>query len=332
MIGYYIHHHGTGHRARAESISAWLRSPVTALSSMPITSLAFDDTVQLPRDDRAKAPVDPTAGGSMHWVPRRDRGLCDRMAAISHWIATNRPAALVVDVSVEVAVFARLLGVPVITVVLPGTRTDAAHSLGFRIADHLIAAWPKSLYNPPWLRPFQGKTSYVGGISRFEHRTTPLREPSDRIRVLVMGGGGGGSITLDQIDVCRRTYPQYEWRAIGFDSHTWVEDPWATLCHADVVVSHAGQGALADIATADRPALILPQSRPFDEQIANARTVGRAGLALTSAAWPSIDAWPALIDRAQALRAGRWTQWQTTGAAQRAATSIEQIAYRQPAR
>ena len=34
MIGYYIHHHGTGHRSRAQSICTHLDAPVTALTSL----------------------------------------------------------------------------------------------------------------------------------------------------------------------------------------------------------------------------------------------------------------------------------------------------------
>lgn len=75
-----------------------------------------------------------------------------------------------VDVSVEVALFVRLLGVPVILMAMPGERIDGPHALVHQIADHIIAASPQELYEPEWLRAYAAKTSYVGGISRFGDR------------------------------------------------------------------------------------------------------------------------------------------------------------------
>ena len=36
MIGYYVHHHGSGHLNRATSICAQLRHPAVALTSLDI--------------------------------------------------------------------------------------------------------------------------------------------------------------------------------------------------------------------------------------------------------------------------------------------------------
>jgi len=46
---------------------------------------------------------------------------------------------MMVDVSVEVSVLARLMGVPVVTMVLPGSRSDQPHRLGYALAAMLIA-------------------------------------------------------------------------------------------------------------------------------------------------------------------------------------------------
>ncbi len=57
-------------------------------------------------------------------------------------------------------------------------------------------------------------------------------------------------------------------------------DAWALLQDADVVVTHGGQNALAEVAAARRPAVVVPQDRPYDEQRANAAALDRGGLAL----------------------------------------------------
>ena len=171
VIGYYVHHHGSGHLNRALSICAQLRHPVVALTSLDIPRPhPFATVLALPRDDASAPPAEPSANGALHWVPHHDDGLRTRMALITRWIEVTRPAAVVVDVSVEVALFVRLLGVPVIVMAMPGERTDGPHALVHQIADHIVAAWPQELYEPEWLRAYAAKTSYVGGISRFGDR------------------------------------------------------------------------------------------------------------------------------------------------------------------
>ena len=95
-----------------------------------------------------------------------------------------------------------------------------------------------------------------------------------------------------------------------------------------VVIAHAGQGCIADIAAAQKPAIIIAQGRPFDEQVATAQTLARAGLAVVIDDWPDLDAWPALIAAARALEPDRWTRWQTAGSAARAAQAVARVADR----
>ncbi|QGA07532.1 hypothetical protein [Nocardioides sp. dk884] len=142
MIGYYVHHQGRGHLHRALAVQQALDEPVTVLSSLAPPTGHPGDWVHLDRDDLGIEPREPTAGGRLHWVPVGDDGLAARMQQLSAWLATARPRLLVSDVSVEVALLARLHGVPVVGVVLPGRRDDAAHLLGFDVADRLVAMWP----------------------------------------------------------------------------------------------------------------------------------------------------------------------------------------------
>lgn len=250
------------------------------------------------------------------------------MDAIARWIVEARPDAFVTDVSVEVATFVRLLGVPVIVVAVPGKRFDAPHLLAHRLADHIIAAWPQELLAPGWLRAHEDKTSYVGGISRYDGRAhpTPDGRAHDDIRVLVLAGAMedlGGTI-----GDCARTCPGTTWTTIGGANGAWVQDPWPQICAADVVVTHAGQGAIADVAAARRRAVVIPQPRPFDEQAVTADVLARHRLATVAAGWPESRAWPSLIARAMATNPAAWRRWRVCGAAERAATAIENTAAR----
>lgn len=249
-----------------------------------------------------------------------------RMRAIAEWVTVAQPMAVVVDVSVEVAMLFRLLGVPVIVVAMPGDRTDAPHDLVYRTADHILAAWPQALYAPVWLHGHAAKTTYVGGISRFTERVRTPPSSGDRLNVLILNGAGGSSLDTKAVRDCAAAHPQFDWMALGVAGGPWAQDPWPALCNADVVVSSAGQSAVADIAAARRPAILVSAPRPFAEQHATSRALEAAGLALVRHEWPELDEWPSLIERARVSDPHRWQHWETEGAAARAAAVIEQVA------
>ena len=299
---------------------------MTILSSLAIAAQPGVATVRLPRDDDGDGFPDATANGALHWAPLHDKGLRDRMAMITEWVSTHRPSVMVVDVSVEVTMLVRLLGVPVVVVAMPGERTDPPHELAYRVAEQILAAWPESLYEPAWLVPHAGKTTYVGGISRFDGRPRPSRPSERRPGVLVLNGSGGADLDVDAITRCATAHPEFRWSSLGVAGGPWVEDPWPQLCTADVVVSSAGQSSVADIAAAGRPAIIIAADRPFTEQRATAQALERAGLAVVRPRWPDLADWPHLLDDARALGSDVWERWRTADAAQRAAAVIQRVA------
>ena len=322
MIGYYVHHVGSGHLRNATCVAAVLGDDVTGLSSMPRPAGWPGAWIELERDDCGPPARDPSAHGRLHWAPVHDPGLAARMARIAAWISAAHPAALVVDVSVEVAVLARLMGVPLIVRALPGDRSDPAHQLGFSLADAILADWPDIGALAHDLQPWADRTHHVGGITPFAGRSTtaPARE---RPRVLVLQGSGGTTVGPAQVAAAAAATADWEWRRLG--PGAWSEDPWPELCAADVVVSHAGLSALADLAAAGRPAVIIPEDRPHDEQRVTARAVAGAGVAATAEHWPEGDQWPGLLARALAVGGSGWQRWRTDGAAQRAARVIQAV-------
>ncbi len=310
MIGYYVHHHGRGHLHRARSVLSHVDSPSTILSSLP------GPWVELPRDDEGPAP-DPTAGGRFHWAPAHHPGLRRRMARIARWIEEAAPALLVVDVSVEVAVLARSMGVPVLVTAMRGDRTDPPHELGYDLAHELLAPWPAAFADPGWR--WSAKTRYVGAFSRFDGRT-PAHQHGGRRRVVVLLGAGGTDQAVDPAV----TTPGWDWEWFGTPGH-WSPDPWAALSSADVVVTHAGQNAIAEVAAARRPAVVLPQRRPFGEQAATADVLARNGLAVVRHTWPTATEWPSVLAEAVALGGDRWVEWSPGDGARRAARVIDEL-------
>ena len=316
MIGYYVHHHGHGHLHRATVLADACRLPVVGLSSLPRPATWPGEWVQLARDDADQRPRDVSARGQLHWVPLDDEGLRCRMAALSAWIAEHRPSVLVSDVSVEVSLLARLHGVPVVSVVLPGERGDAAHRAGLGLSSALVSFWPPSARGRVrgLASADAARLQCLGALSRFgaDELAAEVRRdaaPHDVRRVVVLNGSGGGGPTADDLDRARATSPGWDWQVLGGPTGAWVADPTTALREADVVVTHAGQNALAEVAAARRPAVVVPQDRPHDEQRTTAGVLARGGWpAVVHEHWPDVG-WGARLARASALDGARWAGW-----------------------
>ncbi|QGU07142.1 undecaprenyldiphospho-muramoylpentapeptide beta-N- acetylglucosaminyltransferase [Corynebacterium occultum] len=314
MIGIYAHHAGSGHLHRCRAIQAELTE--LAEPSVIFSSAGGAD-IHLPMDVGETA-ASPSVNGTLHWAPTGVPGHTARLSVIAEWINRVQPRAFFVDVSVEVAVFVRLLGIPVATLAMPGVRDDPPHQLGYAQAAAIIAAWPEWVPVPEHLGTHAERLHAVGGISRLLPRAEIPREN----RVIVLQGKGGDNWEERHwAQIAERT-PHLDWEILGGANR--VADPMPKLRGASVVIAAAGQNSIADIAAAGTPAIILPQPRPFAEQEATARTLADAGLALVPENHPALDEWPELIEKAR-HSTPQWQRWQTQGAAHRAAKILQEI-------
>lgn len=325
MIGWYVHHQGRGHLHRALAVGAELDEPVTVLSSLEPPAGHVGDWVRLERDDgEGRAP---SAGGRLHWVPLGHDGLRRRMHQVSSWLDRTRPRLLVADVSVEIALLARLHGVAVASVLVPGRRADAAHRLGFDVSDRLVAAWPSAATSallPGLDDDVLSRVRAVGALSRFPVAPARPRRAGPR-RVLVLSGAGDEGWDEAVLGRAIRSTPDWEWLVCG-PPGPWCADPHRLVRDADVVVTHAGQNALAEVAAARRPAVVVPRARPHDEQVV-------AAAALSDGRWPvvvedrfPVDDWSRRLDRTSALHGAGWESWCDGGAARRFARVLEEAA------
>lgn len=335
MIGWYVHHHGWGHLTRMQAIRPHLHDDVTVFSSLPEPESLAAGTiwVQLPSDSdavvgrdgvsrEAHELGDVTARGALHWAPPGHPGHQARLAAIAEWVAIRRISVFVVDVSVEVAVLARLLGVPTVVVGQPGERTDAPHSLGYDLADRILTPWAPGTIPAKALVGREDRVRAVGAISRHDGRAR-ARADDDVRRVLFLGSALDPLQLAETIELLNADGWTVESAGAGRDDR--VDDVWPLLCRATVVVSAAGQNSIADLAAADARAVVVAQERPFGEQQDTARVLAAQGLAQTV----STDASPAeIVDsiRRAADTAPRWQTWQVSGSAARAAAAIEELA------
>ncbi|MCY7396593.1 MAG: hypothetical protein LH468_10645 [Nocardioides sp.] len=327
MIGYYVHHQGRGHLHRALTLVGRLRAlghDVDVLSSLPPEPGHEDHWVRLPLDD-APPHLDPAPSGALHWVPLHHDGLRERSRTISAWIGEKRPRLLVSDVSQEVTLLARLHGVPVLSVVLPGRRDDPPHELGFRVSRRLVGFWPDHADQmlrgvPPEVRR---RLVTVGALSRYAPVDGGRVAPGERLAV-VLAGRGGAAWTDAELDRFEAAAPGWRLVRVG-GSGRWVHDPWSLLSSAAVVVTHAGQNALAEVAATRVPAIVVPAPRPFDEQLTTAAQL-RIGdwPCLVESSLAGVDA-QALLDRAGTLDGARWSSWCDGLAAERFVAVVQDV-------
>lgn len=328
MIGYYIHHQGLGHRTRALGIATELGVPVTGFSSLRAPEGWPGQWCALPMDV-PRSPVDPTANGVLHWAPLDHAGYRERMRLLAERLGAD-VSVMVTDTSAEVTLLARLLGVRTVVMAMRGNRTDRTHRDAYDAASLIVAPWTAETAEGYWPRAWTNKTVFTGAISRFDHlaatsagRAADLAEPGSPRKVLVVWGGGGTEVTEQDIDRARLASPEWEWRVRAPGNPS--PDLWAELRDADVVVTHGGNNAVAELSAAARPAVVIAQPRPFDEQHATVRALRSADVCTTLEGWPEAAQWPALLRSALARGSSGWSRWRHGDGARRAAQAIARL-------
>jgi UDP-N-acetylglucosamine--N-acetylmuramyl-(pentapeptide) pyrophosphoryl-undecaprenol N-acetylglucosamine transferase len=322
-IGWYVHHQGAGHAARALAIAAQVSVPLTLLSELPLEAPRPGvDVVRLPPDcDEGSTSADPTAGGVLHWAPLQPALAGPRTRLLVDWLSGGDVAGLVCDVSVEAALLARLCGVATIAVRMHGRRDDAPHRLGASLARAFLAPYPERLEDPTTPLDVRERTFYAGfpvaprrPVTRCEARRR--LGMGDGHVVLVALGRGGHTMTASALGALVREVEQAEVVVVGaFDPSRaprgvrvdgWVDDVGLYVAAADVVVGAPGRGLVGEVAAARRPFVAVAQPRPFDEQHAFAERLVAAGVAVVPPRPGKAGSWSDAIDGALVLLPEAW--------------------------
>ena len=179
-LGYYAHHHGSGHCRQIDKLAALLPTEArqqltvfTSVTSDAYTFAAIDEAqvVRLPaEDERADDVLAGRAGqnwqpASLHYSPVGNSDIQQRSHKILDTIYQRRIDLMIIDVSVEVAMLCRAASVPYLYVRLPGIRDDVPHLNAFAGALALLAPYPRTLEStktPEWISQ---KTLYLDFIN-----------------------------------------------------------------------------------------------------------------------------------------------------------------------
>ena len=318
-IGFYVHHHGRGHANRAQQIIEHLTEPVTVFGSSldAVCSSAQTEKVLLPMDTGASPPRGHDSLDVLHYAPLGVPGLRERMFRMAQWIRDTNPSLLVVDVSVEVTLLARLMGVPTVVMRQNGLRDDLPHQAAFQSSAGLLAPYSSALEDETTPRWICDKTYYAGGFSRYAGRSLSRADArrqlgmrADTPYIVVMNGLGGVGNPLEAVAQLAQSCPEQQWWVVGPTPVASdplptnvrvvgrVEDTFPYLRGATVVVASAGNNTVMEVATAGTPYVCIPEERPFQEQVAKARALDRIGAALVLSEWPRPPDWPTILSRA----------------------------------
>lgn len=327
-IGYYVHHHGTGHLRRALNIIKHISRPVVIFSELlPPDDLPKNATyVQLPSD--AIPGYQQPSDSVFHYTPYGKATFQRNRLLVDSW-QTMKIQQLYVDVSIEVAVLAKLHGLTVGHNVMHGVRIDQPHSYGYDACDYLLACMAPE-FDIPTNRTTSTQTIYSGGISRFEKRPPQPLQTCRNVAVL-LSPKAEQTVQNDLIRLAKQT-PDITWHCIGFTTnrpltnvvpHGSIDDPLPLLQTADVIIGAGGNNTIMELASLGKPFICIPESRPYDEQLTAAKQLDSLQAAIHLDHFPTPSNWHSTLEAVHQLDLKAFNALVSDNAAQVAASVIE---------
>jgi UDP-N-acetylglucosamine--N-acetylmuramyl-(pentapeptide) pyrophosphoryl-undecaprenol N-acetylglucosamine transferase len=334
-IGVYVDD-APGPVARASAIVPNVRSQVTLLSRvsdlgdalpgrvLQVRLPAVDDDTR--SQDAAERPVPRSLGAA-------------GAAELLVWMEQERPDLLFVDGPADVAVFARLAGVPVVLLRRPGRTSVSQRQLLDRATLGMLAPYPDELASPN--DPDAPRTVHVGLISRFagrpKGRASARRQlglDDDSRLVTVLAGSRGLGNGPTELAAAVAATPGWRWHLLGevagapiehpsVSDLGWVADPWPHLLAADVVLAGASPSSVAEVADAGVPLVVLPRRTRDGEERRFADALGGLGAAVPLGAWPAPQRWKGTLDAASRMDPGPLASLAEGRAATRAAEWLD---------
>lgn len=321
-IGFYVHHQGSGHFIRALSIAQKLKNYHITFFGSGLKD--FQDQIpghikQIyldPDFDEGKIISDEPYPDVFHYAPLGIAGLRQRNAALVNWFSNSWPCLLIVDVSVEITLLARLCGVPSIVIKLNGHRNDLPHISAFQSCEKILAPYPKWMEDETTTAWLRDKTVFTGGFCRYSLSNRSCISPEKKNTVVVMIGSGGTKLTEDMLKNMAENCPGKSITVLGLknigpklpDNLQFcgqVADPFEWLCEAELVVGSGGDNVVMEMAWLQKKFICIPEERPFEEQISKAKKLKEKGLAIIVNELENAD-WPELFLQAKNLDPAGW--------------------------
>lgn len=311
-VAYYTHHHGSGHLRHALNIAR-----LQIVDLLVTGSTEPDGLRAIPQTRFAQLTIDTGPDGEpyptpeepfLHYAPINP-AIRDRFAELHAAWRDFDPQVIIIDVSAEAAIFARLCGYPVIYRRMPGDRSDAVHNLAYASASELVAYYPRHLEDPSFLEAFGHRTQHLGMLAPTGGAATDPIKPGGRI-ITVQTSLGGTGVKISDLAQAARSCPSWQWNVAGLSDGSIdlppnvrllgvLDDPTPELATSDIIITSAGYHAVAAAAAAGRPTILVPEARPFGEQAAFARALASTAGIPMAESWSDVS-WPDLLRQAEA--------------------------------
>lgn len=310
-VAYYAHHHGSGHLRHALNIARLETVELLVTGSVEPDGITGPHTrfAGLTTDTHADGRPDAAPTPFLHYTPTTG-AVRKRFTELHSAWQDFDPQVVIVDVSVEAAVFARLCGYPVLYRRMPGHRTDTPHQTAYAASGELFAYYPRSLEDPAYEAHFGNRTEYLGMLEPAGGESAgPAGGSRHGNVVAVQTSLGGAGVGITDLTRAARLCPAWQWEVMGVTAGDQthlpgnlrllgvVDDARLRLETADLIITSAGHHAVAAAAAANRPTILVPEERPFDEQLCFARALGATAGVPVAEQWGSAD-WPGLLRQA----------------------------------
>ena len=289
MIGYYAHSHGSGHCNYAKMFAKSNSDKAIVFSESPCNTKGIKwihlrsehcDGSQWCREEF----MEPSF---LHYAPIGLSNIMRRNLQILSEIDKHNIQLMIVDVSVEIAALMRVSSVPYAYIKMMGNRTDLAHQQAYRGAAFLIAYYPEDLEpesTPKWVKD---KTLYLGFVTEKVYDNSPKHEMEfDSLLIL---GKGGHQISRKLISRISEYLGKKKLYILGdcdiYESKNvihkgFVKNVRSYISRSKIVIAACGSNLTSEILSCRTPFLMLPQERPYSEQIIFSKALQKAGLGI----------------------------------------------------
>ncbi|MCF2488657.1 glycosyltransferase [Dyadobacter sp. CY347] len=310
-IFYFVHAHGNGHRATFNMLYPALSvyfEVIAITTNSDITRYLHKNhdvqVLELPPKYPADYEIPAHTFSKAFEVTPYAIEPAKRAQALAEAIAQYNPKAFYCDGVPELAIMVRGMGVPVVLVHLPGNvMGDPTQVFAHELADQIVAHFPSSLEQANYL--FASKTYYSGYISKYSNRESSRRNHSDNDNITVLLGYDNydesvlKNMTCDQdtrftiIGNNRKYDLGQNCKQLGL-----VKDISEAIV-GEVVISAAGQNTIAELLSLNKRLILLPEPRPYNEQVVHANMLADQNVALLAQENFSAGQWQYLLQKAK---------------------------------
>ncbi|WP_262152644.1 glycosyltransferase [Chryseobacterium foetidum] len=313
-IFYFVHAHGNGHRATFNILypELSLYFKVVAVTTNKEISEYLNshfemDILELPAKYPEHYDIPEHTFSKAFEVTPYALEPAIRAKAFADAVLNYKPVALYCDGVPELAIMARSMGLSVVLVHLPGNvMNDPTQVFAHELADHIIAHFPSFLEQENY--KYGSKTYYGGYLSKFSGISVKQIDSfDDDVVTILLGYENYDQKILQNITEDLNTKfiiignkREYKLgkncRQLGFVKN--INEAVA----GNRVISAAGQNTVAELISLGKRIILLPESRPYDEQNVHANVLAQNGLAILAQDDFSAEQWRDLLMLAKTFK------------------------------